>query len=100
MRPLAGTSHAHAKAGKGNHMRKALWVDGRSLKTLAIKHDPSMYDLAASQAAMARSSKAMHQSKSYKRPDRPLITSNPKRDVSRKALRQSGGYVTSGWREF
>jgi hypothetical protein len=81
-------------------MRKALWVDGRSLKTLPVKHDPSMYDLADYQAAKVRSSKAIHQSKSYKRPDRPLITSNPRRDHSRKAVRQSGGYVTSGWRSY
>lgn len=80
-------------------MRKVAWENGQSVRTIPVKHSPSDYELATSQVSMARSAKAVQCKMRGKRPDRPLIIANPRRDTSRKYVRQSGGYVTSGWRQ-
>lgn len=81
-------------------MRRILWVNGDSLRTVPIKHDEASYEIATSQVALVRCHKAMDKGSRRGKKVRPLITSNPKRDRSRKAVRQSGGYVTSGWRGY
>lgn len=79
--------------------KRVMWADGRSFDTVPIKHQRD-YEAGTAEVSLARSHKAVHKGARASRPGRPLIVAKPRRDHSHKYIRQSGGYVTSGWRSY
>jgi hypothetical protein len=77
--------------------RKVAWSRGQSHMVLPVRHDHKEYHF-ADLAMQERSSRAVKAELRETRPGRPMIVANPRRDDSRKYVRQSDGYVMSGWR--
>ena len=79
--------------------RKCLWSNGHSHQVVPVRHkhdQPYSFECLEQQVRSSRAAKADMR---RQRVGRPLIVANPRRDDSRKYVRQSDGYVMSGWRK-